>query len=339
MNLVATPHMDFPHYALMLAKAGGDTFQAVEVAKHDLRGLRPRVEMVLRSAVEAGTTSDPTWAGSLADHQQMVVAWAEGLRSMSPFDALLPLARPVPLDRSVVVVTSVATASVSAEAALKPITKLALDGNGVAPQKAVAIVVVTDDLLRFASPIATALINGELRAGVAAATNLAFLAGLADGIAPINSTDDPLADLRAALAVVAANGGARPHWVVDPALAVQLATYSVNGAPAFPAMTANGGVVAGVPVLVSDQLPADSLGSLSIVVDASQLAMASETITLRASSFAALAMDDSPSPGAQNLVSMFQTNSTAILAERRFGSQRLRDGAVVVISGAEYIAP
>lgn len=339
MNLVNTPHMDFPTYALLLAKARGDTVQAVELCKHTMGGTRPRVEAVLRAAVNAGTTSDANWASALVDHQLMIAAWAESLRSISVFDALLPFAKPVPLERGFVVVTGIIVGSTAAEGALKPSAKLELGSGGVAAKKAVAIVIAADELLRFATAIASGLINTELRAGVAAATNLQFLADLAAGIVPINSTGDPLKDAAASLAVVATHAAAKPIWIMSRERAIQTSTLSANGAQAHPGMTAQGGVLAGIPVIVSDQLPSDSLGAMDIIVDASQLAMASETVTLRASSMTALQMDDDPSPGAQSVVSLFQSDSTALLAERRFGSERLRDSAVVLISGGEYMTP
>lgn len=338
MNLASqTPYLEFAAYGLMLAKANGNTVQAVELAKHDLCSSYPRAELILRSAADAGTTSDPTWAGSLVDYQQVVASFVEGLRSISVFDALLPLARRVPLRSSLAVVTTTFNGSTPAQGAAKPITKLALTGGGLAPQKATAITVVSDELMRFAIAAAIDLIDRELRAGVTAATNKQFLADLASGLVPTASTGDPLTDLRAALTVVSTHGTSRPFWIVDPLRAVQLAVYPGTGnEPAFPQMTPNGGVIAGVAVVVSDQIPVDSTGPFLLVVDADQLALADETVVLRASRYGAFVMDDSPGAGAAEVVSMFQTNSVALFAERWFGSQRLRDAAVAVISGADY---
>lgn len=327
-------NLEMAAFGLCLAKAGGELLTACEISQRMGFG---RVESVLRSAVEAGTTSDPDWAGNLVDYRQVVESFVEGLRSISVFDAMLPASRRVPLRSQLAVVTSTANGAATGEGALKPITQLALDAGGLDPAKATAVTVVTDSLLRFATSAALNLLNRELRGGVTAATNARFLADLATGISPISSTGDPLVDLRAALAVVSTHGTSRLFWIVDPLRAVQLATFSgTNGEPAFPTMSPVGGSIAGVTVAVSDQVPEDSNGTLSLVVDADQVAMGSETITLRASRYGDLVMDDAPGSGEQELVSLFQSNSVAILAERWFGSQRLRDSAVSTISGADY---
>lgn len=329
-------HMAFAAFALMLAKGKNDLVQSVELSKR-LPPEHRRVETVLRAAVDAGTTADPGWAGSLVDYRQIAAGFIEGLRSVSAFDAMLPFARRLPLRTALAIVTATASGSTVAEGALKPITRLTLAAGGLEPQKATSIVVVSDELLRFGFSAAVDLLNAELRGGVSASTNQKFLSDLADGIVPVSSTGDPLADLRAALAVVSTQGTSRSFWIVSPAVAVQLATYSgSDGKPAFPTMTPNGGNIQGVSVLVSDQVPEDTNGPQSLIVDASQLALGDEVVTLRSTRQGDLVMDSAPGSGEQEVVSMFQTNSAALLAERWFGSQRLRDSAVHVISGADY---
>jgi hypothetical protein len=106
-------------------------------------------------------------------------------------------------------------------------------------------------------------------------------------------------------------------------------------------MAPTGGTIAGIPVHVSDQASTNVL-----LVDARGIVAASEAITLKSSNAAAIEMLDVPTstiaggspatPTAANLVSMFQTNSRAILAERFFGFALLRSNAVASVSGATY---
>ena len=44
-------------------------------------------------------------------------------------------------------------------------------------------------------------------------------------------------------------------------------------------------------------------------------------------------MDDAPAAGAQNLTHLFQTNSRAIKAERRFDLEKVRANSVAVLMG------
>jgi hypothetical protein len=54
--------------------------------------------------------------------------------------------------------------------------------------------------------------------------------------------------------------------------------------------------------------------SSAILLDASQIAAASDVILIDGSSQASLQLDDSPSAGAQNLVSLWQSNQQAMRA-------------------------
>ena len=94
-----------------------------------------------------------------------------------------------------------------------------------------------------------------------------------------------------------------------------------------------------MPVVVSDgQAP----GKITLV-DARQIAVADEPITLRSSENAALEMSDTPShdsttPTATTLVSMFQTNCRALLAERHFAVKVLKATGVATMTGVEWSA-
>lgn len=73
-----------------------------------------------------------------------------------------------------------------------------------------------------------------------------------------------------------------------------------------------------------------------VLIDASAIVGDSETVAVDASEQAALQMITNPANGAQQLVSMFQTNSTALLATRWFGFELIRDGGVCVLTGAAW---
>ena len=98
-----------------------------------------------------------------------------------------------------------------------------------------------------------------------------------------------------------------------------------------------------MPVLPSDQVPViGSPGTGIVLIDATGIAGDCAIVSLDRATQASLQMDDSPtqasggtgSPemsGGSTMVSLFQTNSVALRAERYFGAQRLRTAAVQIL--------
>src|SRR6185503_8641257 len=133
-------------------------------------------------------------------------------------------------------------------------------------QKTIAIVAVTSDLLRN---VGNNVFEAELTRAVAAATDSAFIAVITSGISATTSHGgtsvailQDLAELLAALTLdetskvfLVTSSDVAKHWAV--------ATTS-TGELLFPGMTPTGGVVQGMPVLVSG-----GLTSQIVAVDAS----------------------------------------------------------------------
>lgn len=333
MDFVAakTQHFDLAAFAWAMAKAKGDPLTANAIAAKSLMQTNPRIVGVTRAAVEGHALT------AIEGYAQVSASFIGTLAPLSPFDTVLLAARRLPLRAALVSVTGRLTGAATDAGGIKPVATLELDGSALDPSKVTTIVVCTDEVLRFAPLTAIAFLNGELRVGTANATNAWWLPAAAAGAASIASSGSPLRDLAAALAAISTGNLLRPHWIVAPETAIALATYeAASGGQAFPDMTVAGGHIAGVPVLVSAEVPNDSLGPQSIVLDAASFALADEAVQLRVSRVADIRMDDAPGSGPQSMVSMFQSNSAALLCERQLASKRLRDSAAVVISGAEY---
>jgi hypothetical protein len=73
-----------------------------------------------------------------------------------------------------------------------------------------------------------------------------------------------------------------------------------------------------------------------VLIDGSAVVGDSDTVAVDASENAALQLASTPASGAQQLVSMFQTNSTALLATRWFGFELIRSTGVAVLTGADW---
>jgi hypothetical protein len=123
---------------------------------------------------------------------------------------------------------------------------------------------------------------------------------------------------------------------VTSTIAKVLAVLHDNtGGAAFPTMGVNGGTIGGINVIVSDGVPAATM----LLVDAQQVAAASETIQLSASNEAIVQLDtapDSPIFASTPMVSLWQMNMVGLRAERFFGVQKLTTTGVCVLTGASY---
>jgi HK97 family phage major capsid protein len=337
MNL--DPSHEFAILARCVGRARGSLVRAAEIAEAMPGG--QRVAGVLRSAIAAGTVADAVWAGPLVGYQAVATGFLESLRPLSAFDRMLGdgAMRRVPLKTRLAVSSIAAVGAEVGEWQAVPVSSLAVAGPGLNPRKVQALIAVTNEVLDGAGTAGAALLARELRAGVASASDGAFLAGLVTtSTATITGTASPLADLGAALETVNISATGKPYLVVDVHTANRLATKATTGGDqAFPGMTPSGGELAGVPVLVSDQAPAaDSNGYAAMLIDASAIVGDSDTVAVDASEQAALQLLTDPAGGAQPMVSMFQTNSTALLATRWFGFELIRSSGVAVVTGAAW---
>jgi hypothetical protein len=130
------------------------------------------------------------------------------------------------------------------------------------------------------------------------------------------------------------------------ALALSLMQNAL-GQPEFPGITMTGGTFVGLPVITSEYMTdvADSSGSPIILVNASDVFLADDGgIMIDASREASLEMldgsltQDATAGTGASLVSMFQTNSVAMRAERVINWKKRRAEAVAMIVAAAYTA-
>jgi hypothetical protein len=220
------------------------------------------------------------------------------------------------------------------EADAKPISRMSLAANEIQYWKTVGISVLTDELVRSISPAAAELIGNELRRAVGHTADQAFTE-LLSGTTGAPSTPSTgvaaaafLADLRSALALISHGATARLYLIVPPALNDQLMLMRDSGGWVL----ANGVVGTGIRVVCSDAITDDA-----ILLDASQIAAASDTLTVDQSRNSALALDDSTAE-AGHLTSLFQNNLVAARAERYFGLEVLRDDCLCLITGVSTTA-
>jgi HK97 family phage major capsid protein len=317
--------------------------------------------MQTKATVAAGTTTDATWAAPLAYQNTTSQDFIEFLRPRT----LIGQAafRPIPFNVRIPRATSGGQSGWVGQGKSKPVTKFDFDAVFTAFTKVAGISVITQELARFSDPSAEALVRDMLADTVIARIDsdlfdpdLAAVsgvnpAGLLNGVAPVAgpASSDPddidCAILRLWAPWDASFIGARPAYYTTPGVAAYLSMRkNALGQNAYPNVTRNGGNIGGVPVRVSQYLANNggSGGAPFILVDESEIYMADDgTVTLSASTEATIEMSDTPvgsssatvTSNGTPFVSMFQTNSIALRAERFIWWGPRRAGAVQWIDG------
>ena len=242
------------------------------------------------------------------------------------------------------------------EGKAKPLTKFDFTRTTLEPLKVANIAVLTEEVLRDSSPSAEVIVRDSLRDALVARLDTDFIdpakaasagvspASITNGATAIASTgtdaDAVRLDIRA-LFQVFINANNAPNtgvWLMSASNALAL-SLMVNalGQPEFSGISMAGGVFFGLPVIVSEYV-----GSNVILVNASDIYEADEGgIAIDMSREASLEMSDAPThnsttPTAASLVSLWQTNSVGIRAERTINWARRRPASVAYLTGVQW---
>ncbi|TCL06903.1 phage major capsid protein [Sodalis ligni] len=347
----------FARLTKALAAARGSRSEALEVARHFYPD-DAKLQHIIKAAVAAGTTTDPNWAGALVEYQEYANDFVEFLRPQTVIGRFgqgnIPALRQVPFNIRIPAQTSGGSAGWVGEGKPKPLTKINFDNITFAWAKVATIAVLTDELIRFSNPAADVLVRNALAEAIIERLDTDFVdpgkaesagvspASITNGIVGIPSTGSPDDDAAAAFdQFVTAN--LQPTgsvWLMSSTNALALSMRkNALGQKEYPEMTLLGGTFQGLPVIVSQYV-----GNLLVLVNAPDIYLADDGgVAVDASREASLEMVDNPTQdgttgtGSQ-LVSMFQTNSVAIRAERWINWKRRRMAAVAVITGVNYSA-
>lgn len=340
------------------------TEAVVRLLKAQAEGADLAALMKIKATIAAGDTTNATWAAPLVDQATIASEFLEYLRPRT----LIGQAnfRPIMFNVRIGSQTGGGTAYWVGQGKAKPVTALAFGADTIPFAKVATIAVITQELARFSDPKAEAIVRDSLADAVieridtdlfdpdkAAVANVSP-AGLLNGVAPtaVGPIDpaDPETIACALMALWApwdaTNLGARPAYYTTPAVARMLAfrRYALSGQSVYPQMTPTGGSIDGVPVRVSQYLANNggSGGAPFILVDENEIYLADDgSVTVDASEQASIEMSDTPAGSSNptvaassvNLVSMWQTNSIAIRAERFIWWGKRRVGAAQWIDG------
>ena len=339
-------------YVKAIAFGRGNNSEAREYAKQ-WDSSTPEVSLALKSAVAAGTTAHATWAGPLVYAENLSSEFVDYIRPMTIMGKMTGL-RQVPFNIRYPIQDGGSTVGWVGQGLGKPVSGLSFTSGTLGFAKAAGIVVITQELARFSSPSAELLVRDDLAAqmtqfldeqfidpGVAAVANVSP-ASVLNGASNVrqaaavwSSAANVETDVKAFLATFAANeiSLAGSYWIMTPDAALALSMIRTTGGEnfAYPNITMDGGSWFGLPVITSSSVPNSiSAGSIVALVKGSEVFMADDgAVAIDVSTEASLEMSDAPTitsaaPTAASLVSMWQTNSIAIRAERVINWSRRR---------------
>lgn len=344
----------FTRYAMALAATSGNKGEAIELFRSRKEWSdTPEVEMLLKAAVAAGSTTDATFAGPLAPMRPVTDEFLALLRPKTIIGRI-PNLREVPFNVSVPSQTGGGSYGWVGEGAAKPLTAAAFGTVTLRFAKAAGIIVLTEELVRFSSPSAEALIQAEMIAGIAAFLDTQFVdptiaavtnvspASITNGTTAIVSAgvtgDNARTDIKALVASFLAANQSMDNavFLMTETTAFALSTaLNPLGQPFFPGLTAQGGTLMGIPVITST-----NVGARIILVDAQGILFADEGgVNVDVSREASLQMDTAPdNPGTATtvLVSLWQRNLVGLRAERFITWNRARASSVKYVSGVAY---
>jgi HK97 family phage major capsid protein len=350
-----------------LAEARGNRVEAAQIADK-WKDSTPEIAQILRmprdvirTAVEAGNTTDSAWAAPLVQYQNLSSEFIEYLRPLTIIGQIQGFRR-VPFKIKVPKQTGGATVNWVGEGKVKPVSSMAFDSVSLDFSKIAGIIPLTEELVRLSSPSAELLVRDDLAAAIVqfmdaefvdptnAATDVspASITYAATGTAATGTTAAAFrADAKTMFAgLLASNqqvsGGT---WIMtqQQAIAFSLMTTSI-GQPYFPGITPTGGTLLGFPVVVSENIPTNSGspadGSPIIFVLPKEVMLADDGgVSIDVSREATLQMNtapDSPETASTVMINLWQHNMIAIKAERFINWKARRTTCCAYISGAKY---
>lgn len=354
------------HSYLELQK--GNFVTPLEIAKRRYpSALSIHQSLMQKTAVAGGTTTDANFAAALlAPASVLESAFLEYLRPMTLIDRFgtngVPSLKKVPFNVKIQSQTSGASAAWVGEGKGKPVTKFNTTSATLLFTKIAAIAVITDELARFSRPGAEGLVRDELARAVVERMDTDFIdpakavssglnpASITNGLVALTSAGptaaNVLTDIQNLIGPFLRNNySVRGLVLLMPdtlALTLSLMQNSL-GQDSFKGMTPSGGTLAGIPVLASNYLASGaSYGNMVVALSAENIALADDgNVSVDASREASIEMIDVSTQDAtagtgSSSVSMFQTNSVAVRAEREINWAKLRATAVVYMDDVNW---
>jgi HK97 family phage major capsid protein len=312
-----------------------------------------KANVVAGSAISGTAYADLvlTDGGAFAD-------FANFLRPQTILGKLEGRLRRVPFDTALGISTLAGNGYWVGEGKPKPLTAFNVDKTTLAPLKCANIVVLTEELLLRSSYNAETFVRDEMVNALVALIDDSFIdptnagsagvepAGIANGAISIAASgtgdaDDIKLDIRNLMQVFVNNNmeGSTPVLIMRTGTALG-ASFMDNalGQSEFPNITMDGGTIKNISVITSQAVPS----GVVVALQPSEVYFADDGgFQVDVSREASLQMLDNPTndtvtPTATSLVSLWQTNSVGFRAERILNWARRRANAAVYLTGAAW---
>ncbi len=333
-----------------------------------------RIQLVLKDAVAAGSTSNAGWAGNLVGSETNVYAdFIEYLRPQTILGKFgtngIPSLRNVPFRVPLIGETAGGEGYWVGEGAAKPLTSTAFSRTTLEPLKVANIAVITEELLRSSSPAADVLVRDMLVNALKARLDTDFIdpnkvsdsgvspASITNAVVPVTSTgntaDDVRCDIKALYEkfIAANNAPTSGVFIMSSITALSLSLMNnALGQREFPDITMNGGFLNGLPVITSEYVTntIDTSGQYVVLVNAQDIYLGDEggfavdisreaSLEMTGPSTTMMSMGgEGNAPVATQTVSLWQTNSVGFRAERIISWKKRRVSAVAVLDGVNW---
>ena len=293
-----------------------------------------------KAAVPAADTSA---VGATALGNQFGEFYSQA-RQIGAADAMSGVAVRMPRGYGRFNIMSSITASTVSEGAAKPARRLSMSTTDVTPSKGISQVVFTRELLDgLDAANAMRSIRQELTRSVVQWTDGVLLTSLSGNSNDTQGTDlisDFLTvDFEELLQLVGGSSTSSLWLIVTPSIAKSLAAHLLTQGVNVPNW--NWFDLAGITVMASD---AQTFGRVTLV-DAGAVAMWLSPVEVRSSEVADLEMSDAPAQTSgtsvqqSQMVSLFQTNSMALLAERSAAIKPLTVTSYAHLTNVVFGAP
>lgn len=311
----------------------------------------PEVALALKAAVAAGDTQNATWAKPLIN-PAIVEDFLPLLRAATIIGQIQGL-RKVPFNVNVPAQTGGATINWVGELKPKPVSAMAFAMENLTFAKVAAIVVLSQELVRFSNPSAEALVRDSLVKDIAAFLDGQFInpavaavvgvnpASITNGAPTAAATTNPLADIMGLVNHFVTNNIPINNlaFIMSPSNALALSfRTNLDGSPEFPGVGVNGGSYKGMQFITSN-----TVTTSVVALQPSYILYADDGgVTIDASTEASLQMDSAPmSPVDATTVyaSMFQMNAVALRAERYTTWKRVGTNSVKYLTAVAWPAP
>lgn len=343
---------------MVIAKAVAqmEGVSALAVAEKRWGRSNPMLVSLIKAAVAGGGSGSGEWGAELvAADARYTGDFIEFLKSKTVFDQLG--LREIPANVQIKGQDGIATGYWVGQSKAIPASAQDFSSVNLTPLKVAAISVISNELLRDSSPAAEQLVRDALIEASAQRVDSTFFsttaasagvspAGILNGVTAEASAGVTAAALRADIKAlyatfIAAKNASGLKVVMNPALAkaIQLMVNTL-GLAEFPGINQDGGTLLGDAVITGDNVnaahlillkPSDiyRIGDMGIQVSISREAMVEmDTAPTGAS--------DTPDAASASMVSMFQTESTAIKVVRPINFAKRRSGVVQYVNDADY---